>query len=454
MKQLIWLMLLAMPFFVLSQNVDLVHDNSGVKWTEGLSWDSVIEKAKKENKFIFVDCYATWCGPCKQMDKEVYTQKNVGEILNPKFISVKVQMDKTEKDNEITKKWYPVVKEFREQYSIEGYPSYLFFNSAGMLAYKALGFQDAKVFVETVKEALTDPEARYQRDVEKFKSGQLVYTYMPDLARQAKDKKDEELATEIAKHFKEKYLDKLNDDEVFTKGNLGFLMVFQPELLKTNDRYFQFFYQHPDLADSIIDGAIYGRKHIAKLITQLVITKEEIGDKIYKDGKPITDPKPNWSAIHKSVKKKYGRKYYDLLFPDNEIRFYEEAQDWRNAMKYVNVRIKKYPPQSNGFSFGVQYGDVWTVNHWAWNFFLQCNDKELLQKALAWSDLAISLEDKPSTKANYIDTKANLLYKIGNIKEAIELEEKALELSKDVTYTHDNIQKVLTKMKAGLPTWN
>ena len=39
-------------------------------------------KAKKENKLIFIDCYTTWCGPCKNMSKKTFVNKEVGEYYN------------------------------------------------------------------------------------------------------------------------------------------------------------------------------------------------------------------------------------------------------------------------------------------------------------------------------------------------------------------------------------
>src|ERR1700722_17146958 len=78
-----------------------------IKFVQGLTWDQINEKAKKEHKCIFVDCYATWCGPCKDMDKNVFTDNKVGETFNDKFICVKVQMDKTPNDDKQTKEnWY------------------------------------------------------------------------------------------------------------------------------------------------------------------------------------------------------------------------------------------------------------------------------------------------------------------------------------------------------------
>lgn len=35
------------------------------------TFEEALAKANKENKLLFVDCYTTWCGPCKQMDKYV-----------------------------------------------------------------------------------------------------------------------------------------------------------------------------------------------------------------------------------------------------------------------------------------------------------------------------------------------------------------------------------------------
>ena len=55
-----------------------------------------IAKAKAENKFVFFDAYASWCGPCKAMDKEVFTDKTVADYLNAKFVSIRIDMEKGE----------------------------------------------------------------------------------------------------------------------------------------------------------------------------------------------------------------------------------------------------------------------------------------------------------------------------------------------------------------------
>ncbi|MDQ2721558.1 MAG: thioredoxin domain-containing protein [Bacteroidota bacterium] len=54
----------------------------GIKFEHGITWSQVLAKAKTENKYIFVDCYTTWCGPCKQMDATVFPVEDVGNFFN------------------------------------------------------------------------------------------------------------------------------------------------------------------------------------------------------------------------------------------------------------------------------------------------------------------------------------------------------------------------------------
>src|SRR6185436_18638659 len=107
--------------------------NKGIKWTSGLTWEQVKQKAKQENKYIFIDCYTTWCGPCKMMDMQVYPNASVSSYFNEHFISVKVQMDKTNKDDKEIKKWYATAEAMITDYKIEGYPSFVFLSPDGTI---------------------------------------------------------------------------------------------------------------------------------------------------------------------------------------------------------------------------------------------------------------------------------------------------------------------------------
>lgn len=51
-----------------------------------ITYKEAFDVAKREKKFVFVDFYTTWCGPCKKMLNEVFPQKKVGDFMNDKFV--------------------------------------------------------------------------------------------------------------------------------------------------------------------------------------------------------------------------------------------------------------------------------------------------------------------------------------------------------------------------------
>jgi thiol:disulfide interchange protein len=79
----------------------------------------VLAKAKAEKKLVFIDAYATWCGPCKLMDRNVFTHSETATFFNKNFISYKVNI---EKDNG------PTVQLL---YEISTLPSLIFLDSNG-----------------------------------------------------------------------------------------------------------------------------------------------------------------------------------------------------------------------------------------------------------------------------------------------------------------------------------
>ncbi|MES2332804.1 MAG: thioredoxin family protein [Bacteroidota bacterium] len=124
MKKILHLVLslcLCMAFF----NAVAQSTGKGISFFTG-TFKEAIQQAKKENKKIFFDAYAEWCGPCRFMDSAIYTDPEIGAFFNQHFVSVRVDMEKGE-GPELAKKLS----------SINGYPSLLFIKPGGF-AYKTV----------------------------------------------------------------------------------------------------------------------------------------------------------------------------------------------------------------------------------------------------------------------------------------------------------------------------
>ncbi|MEO8117131.1 MAG: thioredoxin family protein, partial [Bacteroidota bacterium] len=146
--------------FLLLSPVLLFAQNEGIQFSEGMTWSQVKAKAKAENKYIFMDCFTTWCGPCKYMSANVFPMKSVGDVINKNFVAVAVQLDTTDKDNDFVKSWYQDGHDIAKDYKIRAYPTYLYFSPDGKLVHRAVGSSTDDVFITKAENAL-DPAKQY-----------------------------------------------------------------------------------------------------------------------------------------------------------------------------------------------------------------------------------------------------------------------------------------------------
>src|SRR3954471_1974914 len=249
MMKIIWYLLLSLPLLAHTQtdkNSAVQQDINGINFTKS-SWQEVLKKAKAEHKFIFVDCYATWCLPCKKMEKEVFTQKFVGDFMNANFISVRVQMDTTKLDEEYIKEWYPEAHELRQQYKVNVFPSYLFFNPEGKIVHRSLLILSDSNLVKLAKNAF-DPDKQYYNLLDKYNNHKLDYSRLGYLASITKNIGEESLANEIAKEYLHNYINQQADDKLMEKKYYDFVNNF-PKVISSEDKVFKLMYKEGKTID-------------------------------------------------------------------------------------------------------------------------------------------------------------------------------------------------------------
>lgn len=86
-----------------------------------------LELAKVTNKPIFIDCYTTWCGPCKIMKQYTFTDPVLGSFMNQNFICIAMDMEGDE--GVVTAK----------RYGVQAYPTLLFLDKYGRVVNHQVG---------------------------------------------------------------------------------------------------------------------------------------------------------------------------------------------------------------------------------------------------------------------------------------------------------------------------
>lgn len=367
----------------------------GIKFEEG-NFASVLAKAKKEKKLVFIDAYASWCGPCKLMVKNIFPLQSVGDYYNSHFINAKIDMEKGE-GIELAKK-----------YNVKAFPTYLFIDGNGEAVHRTLGYVEEKDFIQFAKDA-EDPNKRLTSLKQQFEKGEK--------------------------------------DPEFLKNLAGLTMYNDAEFAgKVLNRYFQ---QKASLDQTDIQMLLSG-----------VQTTDSPLYKIFQDKKADIVkffPEDKYEKFEKNIKlntiskKAYNaetKKWDDSYFMAEAQKFLskEEADKILKRMKANRALKNKDIPEYEKLILDI-YKDYSAagseeLNSLAWNFFENVSNKASLEKAIAWAQESVK---KNQNFAN-TDTLANLYNKVGDKKNAKIWAEKSIELAKSTGQDSSDTEKLLKSL--------
>ena len=404
---------LPLVIFSLLLSFAVAAQEKGVHFEHALSWTDVKAKAKAENKYIFMDCFTTWCGPCKYMSTVIFPQDEAGAYFNDKFVNIEVQLDTTSKDNEHVKSWYADAHAIMTQYAINAFPTYLIFAPDGRVLHRIVGANTAKMFIGMVQQAF-DTTQQYYTKLEQFKNGRRDSAFLRQLAMQANMVYDKPTGKKAAKI----YLD--GQTNLFTPAALNLITTYTT---RSTDEYFGFLAEHASEINQVM-GAGKAENKVRTIFLQE-------GARLGLDKRD-----PDWADIQKRIAAKLPGEAAEITMRI-KINVYNIKKDWPNFEKAIVAYMKQYSQLMNDDD----------LNSLAWNVFQNCSDMTCVSQILDWSKQLESAK----TPA-FLDTYANILYKLGKKDAAVALEQKAHDMSPGDEQS--GYQSTIDKMKKGEKTWN
>ncbi len=380
-------------FFCICMMFPAFSEESGMHFEHDASWQQILDKAKKENKFILLDAYASWCGPCKWMAKEVFPKPEVGAAINPNYISAKIDMEKGEG------------LELAKQFNVRSYPTYLFFNPNGELVHRSLGSMPAADFIELCNNSLK-PEMQFITLKNKYENGERDTAFLRNYVYASNNAQDSSTQQALT-YFLNAVQQELSPENIFMISAV------------TNSIYDSSYAIIQANKNKFID--VLGKKAVEIQQEELVWYEAK------KAGKKGTD-----KAAFKAVIQQYLPEKTNLLCAEYELSLLKRANNW-----------KSYLPKAILFADKYCQNDADRLNQIAGNLWENYTAKTTLENALKYALRSVKLDSNYDNN----DTVARLYAKLNNKKMALKYAQTSLSLAKEMGVDTFSIQELINSLK-------
>ena len=343
----------------------------GVAFEPGTpAWADVLAKAKAAGKPVFVDFTTDWCGWCRKLEKDTYSQKAVGDAMKA-FVNVMVDAEKGEGPS--------IAKRFH----VNGFPTLVVVDATGAEVDRIVGYRKPEPFLEEIARILRGEGT------------------LPALRTKAEaDPKD-----------------------------LGAALAYAEKLLDSDAAAAVALLEGPAAATVAKDAS----QDAARVLT-LARAHEETGaaDKALAGYERVAVEFAATDLASEALQR--GAQLAQRKDPDTALAFFGKARaaapspkakaavDGMTYHLHLALAAKALAARADASS-----DDAAALNEVAWTVYemrATMEMRRLVAKATTWARRACELsKDEPA----HVDTLANLLALAGKLDEAIELERKAAE---------------------------
>lgn len=375
----------------------------GMQLFEG-TWSQVLAEAQRTGKPIYLDAYASWCGPCKMLKRDIFPREDVGAYFNANYISYSLDMEKGE-GIELAKK-----------FNVQAYPTHLYFDANGELVHRAVGGgsgdEMAKSFIGWAEDA-RDPSRQLYTMKRSFDKGARDADMMYRLAMGAADASMPE-----AEYYALEYFRSQSDAELLSEKNFKALTTLVDD------------FDHPGWRIVMQHKAELDKAHGAAAVEAIAL---RVAANRMRQAEGIANYSGKIFAHADSV-------FAAATSPDDVralgrmiIAWHESKENWSayaaSAARYIDVgRI-----DNSG-----------ELNEIAWAFYEHVDDKAMLERAAAWAKTALDKEESYAVA----DTYAAVLFKLGRKADAAKAAERAIELGRKEGSDFAATEELLGRIKA------
>jgi thioredoxin-related protein len=402
-----------------------------INYLKSTNWQDIISKAKLDNKGIFVELYATWCVPCKQMELNVLSKQAIIDSINYNFEPIRLQFDSTKSDDSITIRKRQLSQYIVNKYDVNGLPTYLYFNSNGDILEKQTGELTEADFL-----ALTSNVSRkkdpYYILVNSLNKYLIDSASLLRLIRLSSDKNEEKIMVKASKLYLKTYGNTIYINDHFNDSILNILLTALPKSLNSTDPLFLAIVEHTKLLDSLCQTPGYGDYVVCQvLLTDYFVFLQSIT--------PTSSYTPDWNGYYKIISNRFGEYYAGKVVLSAKIQYSKKAQRNKDLAKYSVDQINKYGMDTSSLGLLRANNTLYSV------VFKYSMDSKVLNEGANLMKLIVYKTSDP----DYMDTYANLLYKSGHRKKALQWEKSACDRHpKDKDLAHN-----YKLMSENLPTW-